>query len=65
MDKLFTKRPYEAPRLTAVSFRAERGYVASNSLQLFLLDTENDSRNIEDYTESDNGWSLGSENFWK
>ncbi len=33
-----TKKPYEAPHLTVVTFKAERGYTNSNSLfQLALI----------------------------
>ncbi len=32
-----TKKPYEAPQLTVVTFKAERGYANSSLFQLALI----------------------------
>lgn len=65
-----TKKNYEAPQLTTVSFRAERGYATSGSHPLklwedtdmhILMNTEN--HDVEIY-ETGNGWNEGSNHFW-
>lgn len=67
------KKPYEAPELTAVSFKAECGYAASlvnfNDLILLELDTGGSptGNQVEAYQQagpSDNHWDFGNDNFW-
>ena len=57
------KKHYESPKLTAVTFRAERGYANSRDgfLQI-ILDGEHGSENIESRTPSENYW--GGSNTW-
>ena len=60
------KKQYEAPSLTAVSFKTERGYAASGIAALvdfnFWQESEG-SEQIESYTTV-TGWDQGSNNFW-
>jgi hypothetical protein len=73
MTKMMKRTPYEAPKLTAVSFKAEHGYAASlvnfDDLILLELDAgENPTGNhVEAYQQSGpsgNHWDFGSDNFW-
>lgn len=60
------KKSYEAPRLTVVGFKAERGYAASGPFELdeFLLwDNDQSTEQMESYTTG-NGWNEGSNHFW-
>lgn len=67
------KADYLAPKLTAVSFKAEKGYALSNllveELQLITLDDAvvgvdpNSQTYVEAY-ETGNGWTTGSNHFW-
>ena len=57
------KKAYQAPELTAVSFRAEQGFVSSTlSLWHPELDPA-DNRQVEDYGNHSH-WQQGSNNFW-
>ena len=69
-----TKKDYETPQLTVVSFKAERGYASSGEglmSQLKFWDWESgglamsadEGNNIEVY-ESGNEWNQGSNHFW-
>lgn len=70
MEKTNKKAPYEMPKLTVVSFRAERGY-ASSSIMSSLKFWEwqdgglamEDQNHVEVYTTG-NGWNEGSNHFW-
>ena len=48
MKKETEKRTYEAPRLTVVSFKAERGYAASGMLGLGLEHQDEGSQTLEE-----------------
>lgn len=48
MKKETEKKTYEAPRLTAVTFKAERGYADSGMLGLGLEHQSEGSQSIED-----------------
>lgn len=59
------KKTYQAPKLTAVSFKAERGYFVSGEETLRLSHDEVDGGNnepMESYNER-YGWGSG-EGFW-
>lgn len=62
------KKVYETPKLTAISFKAERGYSTSGIVeQMKLIDLEiegepNNDRQMEYYTVQDN-WHSGGD-FW-
>jgi hypothetical protein len=59
-----TKQPYEAPKLTVVSFKMEKGYAASSGPFSTLMFWENNETNqMEDYEEA-NTWTSGSNHFW-
>ena len=45
------KRPYEAPELTTVTFKTERGYAAS---ELWLGSTSPSTNGLNDYDVQDN-----------
>lgn len=55
------KKTYEAPALTVVTFKTERGYALS-SLAVWRTDEDGDDQ-MEDYTTG-NGWNSGSNTFW-
>ncbi|MBQ8703200.1 MAG: hypothetical protein IJ524_02360 [Bacteroidales bacterium] len=55
------KKQYEAPQLTVVTFRTERGYAAS-SLNALLFWQLADAQQVEAYSEHDDWGSSGS--FW-
>ena len=55
------KQTYEAPALTVVTFKTERGYALS-SLAFWRTDEDGDDQ-MEDYTTG-NGWNSGSNTFW-
>jgi len=66
------RKQYEAPELTVVTFRAERGYAESGGLMSSLKFWEwggglamsgDEGSHIEVY-ESGNGWNEGSNSFW-
>lgn len=60
------EKSYEAPRLTVVSFKTERGYSMSNPIELneiLLWDNEQSPEHMEPYTTV-NGWIEGSNHFW-
>lgn len=66
MEKVKEKKPYQVPSLTAVVFRAERGYLVSGeTMRLF---NENDGMGdgshepMESYSEQ-SGWGSGG-SFW-
>ena len=40
-EQITEKRPYEAPQLTVVTFKAERGYIVSNVAVLLALSSAN------------------------
>ena len=66
MEKTTAKQTYEAPQLTAVSFKVEQGFAGSGpfSALIFweqLIDEE--QQQVEDYTTG-NGWTSGSNHFW-
>ena len=48
MRKETEKRTYEAPRLTVVAFKAERGYTASGMLGLGLEHQEEGCQTLEE-----------------
>ena len=57
------KKPYEAPHLTVVTFKTERGYAASGVLsELMFWDNAQDAHNMENYETQEN-WHSGGE-FW-
>ena len=68
MNNPSRKRSYEAPQLTVVRFKAERGYLASgviNQMNLMENDLEEEmenSRQMEYYTEQEY-WHSGGQ-FW-
>ncbi len=52
------KKQYEAPSLTAVSFKTERGYAASSATLIIteverLFQFESSNPNVTQYTEDD------------
>lgn len=53
------KKEYIAPRLQAVTFKAEKGY--AGSLTALAMDIED--QQMEDYTCHDT-WTSGSNHFW-
>ena len=66
------KRAYASPRLTAVTFRTERGYASSSLVQQLNIWASEDgiaingqSRQVESYSVHDN-WTdnVGSNHFW-
>lgn len=65
------KRAYASPRLTAVTFRTERGYATSMVQQLNIWASEDgiaingQSRQVESYSVHDN-WTdnVGDNHFW-
>ena len=59
------KKTYQAPKLTTVSFKAERGYLVSGEETLRLIHDEYDGGNnepMESYSEQ-SGWGSGG-SFW-
>ena len=58
-----TKKAYEAPQLTVVSFKKERGFVGSNYASLLFWETGWGNQ-LEDYSTR-SGWTDdGSNTFW-
>ncbi len=58
------KKQYEAPSLTAVSFKTERGYAASGPLGLsefVFWDNDKSEDQMEDYSIV---WDQGTNSFW-
>ena len=61
-----TKKIYETPQLTVVSFKMERGYASSTTYefdQFLLWDNSQSSQQMESYIVP-NDWNEGSNNFW-
>ena len=59
------KKPYVAPRLTAVTFRCERGYAASGPLQeldMWLFESDGNEQ-MENYS-THSGWESSDNHFW-
>ena len=58
-----TKKAYEAPQLTVVSFKKERGFVGSNYASLLFWEAGWGNQ-LEDYSTR-SGWTDdGSNTFW-
>lgn len=64
-----TKKNYEAPQLTVVSFKAERGYASSggpdpveHTFLLGLFDSEGGDRSVE--SRNENGYWGNDEGTW-
>ena len=57
-EQVTTKRPYEAPQLTVVCFKTERGYADSLlrtlALSFAIADAGNGSQLLEDRTDGGN-----------
>lgn len=67
MTKEKEKRPYQSPKLMAVSFQVESGFTTSNnsnSIQLYNKLENNNQQPMEDYSTV-NGWTSGSNQFWE
>ncbi len=59
-----TKKEYQAPQLTVVTMKAERGYAGSVLSSLFFWENSWGSEQIEDYNNR-SGWTDdGSNTFW-
>ena len=65
------KEVYLPPQLTAVSFKAERGYALSDplmdQLNIWVCDdalVSQDSQNHVEVYETGNNWTEGSNHFW-
>lgn len=56
------KKQYEAPSLTAVSFKTEQGFAIS-MVSLMPDSPEYDYQQIEDYT-THSGWNSEDNHFW-
>ncbi len=62
----FSKKPYEAPQLTVVTFKVEKGFAVSGEMilnelnGLFSFDSNDASQNVSQYDYDDdwagNGW---------
>ncbi len=50
------KRPYEAPQLTVVSFKMERGFAESGLAKFFLVNQYNQESNTIESREDDGSW---------
>lgn len=62
------KKVYDAPQLTVVSFKTERGFALSSGEnfmidQLLLWDNDVDRQPMESYIPA-NDWTEGSNSFW-
>lgn len=57
-----SKKAYEAPRLTVVSVKAEKGYALSVEMMLWVL-SQHGEQHMEAY-ETGNGWDSGNTSFW-
>lgn len=64
MEKTTEKQTYEAPKLTVVSFKMEKGYASSGPVNALIFWENNDAEQMEDYTTG-NGWNSGSNSFWE
>lgn len=59
MEKTNKKAPYEMPKLTVVSFRAERGYASSAALldiDFHLFEYASSDPNVTQY-DNDDSWA--------
>lgn len=57
MNTTAEKKPYEAPQLTVVTFKAERGYASSGlsfSIGQWIWDDGSNVDGVNDYTVEDN-----------
>ncbi len=68
MEKTTAKQTYEAPQLTAVSFKVEQGFAGSGPFSALMfwdhiIEDIDDEQQVEDY-ETGNGWTSGSNHFW-
>ena len=52
------KKPYEAPQLTVVSFKTERGYAASNLLTMVAISTLINAEQSSAVSRSDYGTAV-------
>lgn len=60
------KQQYQAPQLTVVSFRIERGFAASGTpleSMMLLFDSEHDAQQQESWSEHST-WSSDGDNFF-
>ncbi len=65
MEEKKIRRSYTAPQLTAVTFKAEKGFAVSGEMMLlnglFSFDSNDASQNVSQYTYDDswagNGWN--------
>lgn len=59
-----TKEKYKAPRVTAVSFRVERGFDTSSVSSIGVYNEEFDDRQMETF-QTRSGWGDdGGNSFW-
>lgn len=61
-----TKKDYETPQLTVVSFKMERGYASSTTYEFdqFIFWNSPSENQMENYSTG-NGWDQGSNHFWE
>ena len=65
-EQVTTKRPYEAPQLTVVCFKTERGYADSNIFKLALAYTFLNEPNVSNSLESrEAGGNWGGSEEWQ
>ena len=57
------QQTYEAPQLTAVSFKVEQGFAGSGPFSALMFWENNEAEQMEDY-ETANSWTTGSNHFW-
>jgi hypothetical protein len=53
--KKVTRKEYETPTLTVVSFKTERGYAVSGLQKIWIGSFDDAPAGVEDYTEVRNG----------
>lgn len=56
------KKPYEAPQLTVVTFKVERGYATSGVPSSLMFWENSEQDNMENYETQEN-WHSGGQ-FW-